>query len=291
MRVETLRRWERDGKLTTVRTSGGQRLVPAAEVARLIAERQSRAAAGRCQSAQCVPGRDHEGHPRQGLGARGDPSRSASGGFPHHARSGRRARPRTWHGGNRNREGDQRDGGGRWMRKLLVLATSSALLLAACSESGGGGSQTSSPEAVELTVSGAASLTEAFGEIGGGFEAANSRHHGDLQLRPFGWARGSDQRRCPGRCLRLGEPDLDGFGAGRRSRRPGRSTSRGTSSRSSCRPTTPQGSRTSTISPRTASSSSWPPKGSRSATTLGRSSRTRGSPKRLSRTSSRTRRT
>jgi molybdopterin-binding protein len=39
VRVETLRRWEREGKLTTQRTSGGQRLVPAAEVARLLAER------------------------------------------------------------------------------------------------------------------------------------------------------------------------------------------------------------------------------------------------------------
>jgi len=37
VRVETLRRWEREGKLKTRRTSGGQRLVPAAEVARLLA--------------------------------------------------------------------------------------------------------------------------------------------------------------------------------------------------------------------------------------------------------------
>jgi molybdopterin-binding protein len=41
VRVETLRRWERDGKLTTIRTTGGQRLVPAAEVARLLAERRA----------------------------------------------------------------------------------------------------------------------------------------------------------------------------------------------------------------------------------------------------------
>ena len=40
VRVETLRRWEREGKLRTTRTSGGQRRVPAAEVARLIAEGQ-----------------------------------------------------------------------------------------------------------------------------------------------------------------------------------------------------------------------------------------------------------
>ena len=41
VRVETLRRWERDGKVTTVRSAGGQRLVPAAEVARLLAERRA----------------------------------------------------------------------------------------------------------------------------------------------------------------------------------------------------------------------------------------------------------
>jgi molybdopterin-binding protein len=40
VRVETLRRWERDGKLRTMRTSGRQRRVPATEVARLIAEHQ-----------------------------------------------------------------------------------------------------------------------------------------------------------------------------------------------------------------------------------------------------------
>jgi molybdopterin-binding protein len=39
VRVETLRRWERDGKLTTRRTEGGQRVIAAGEVARLLAER------------------------------------------------------------------------------------------------------------------------------------------------------------------------------------------------------------------------------------------------------------
>jgi molybdopterin-binding protein len=46
VRVETLRRWEKEGRLATTRTSGGQRLVPAAEVARLLAEaREHRAIA------------------------------------------------------------------------------------------------------------------------------------------------------------------------------------------------------------------------------------------------------
>ncbi|GIU96897.1 MAG: MerR family transcriptional regulator [Actinomycetota bacterium] len=40
VRVETLRRWEREGKLAATRTAGGQRLVPATEVARLLAERR-----------------------------------------------------------------------------------------------------------------------------------------------------------------------------------------------------------------------------------------------------------
>ncbi|HLB39496.1 MAG TPA: helix-turn-helix transcriptional regulator [Actinomycetota bacterium] len=43
VRVETLRRWEREGKLAVERTSGGQRVVPEAEVARLLAERRSAA--------------------------------------------------------------------------------------------------------------------------------------------------------------------------------------------------------------------------------------------------------
>jgi molybdopterin-binding protein len=42
VRVETLRRWEREGRLSTSRTSGGQRVVEASEVARLMAERSAR---------------------------------------------------------------------------------------------------------------------------------------------------------------------------------------------------------------------------------------------------------
>jgi molybdopterin-binding protein len=38
--VDTLRRWEADGRLTMMRTSGGQRVVPIAEVSRLLGERR-----------------------------------------------------------------------------------------------------------------------------------------------------------------------------------------------------------------------------------------------------------
>jgi molybdopterin-binding protein len=44
--VETIRRWEAGGRLQTVRSRGGQRLVPIAEVTRLLAERR-RASADR----------------------------------------------------------------------------------------------------------------------------------------------------------------------------------------------------------------------------------------------------
>jgi molybdopterin-binding protein len=38
--VETIRRWEARGRLKVVRSRGGQRLVPIAEVTRLLAERR-----------------------------------------------------------------------------------------------------------------------------------------------------------------------------------------------------------------------------------------------------------
>ena len=56
VRVETLRRWERDGKLTTVRTAGGQRMVPAAEVARLLAERRAARPQGGVSRRNAFPG-------------------------------------------------------------------------------------------------------------------------------------------------------------------------------------------------------------------------------------------
>ncbi len=38
--VETVRRWEGEGRLSTIRSAGGQRLVPIAEVTRLLGERR-----------------------------------------------------------------------------------------------------------------------------------------------------------------------------------------------------------------------------------------------------------
>jgi molybdopterin-binding protein len=56
VRVETLRRWERDGRLRTTRTPGGQRLVPATEVARLLAERRAERPIGAVSRRNAFPG-------------------------------------------------------------------------------------------------------------------------------------------------------------------------------------------------------------------------------------------
>lgn len=50
--VETLRRWEAAGTLRTRRSPGGQRVVPAAELARLRGRRATKARAGAKQSAR-----------------------------------------------------------------------------------------------------------------------------------------------------------------------------------------------------------------------------------------------
>lgn len=56
VRVETLRRWERDGKLATIRTEGGQRRIPASEVARLLAERRAERGASSASRRNAFPG-------------------------------------------------------------------------------------------------------------------------------------------------------------------------------------------------------------------------------------------
>src|ERR1043166_8250908 len=56
VRVETLRRWERDGKLRTTRTAGGQRVVDAGEVARLLAERSGRKPIAQASQRNRFPG-------------------------------------------------------------------------------------------------------------------------------------------------------------------------------------------------------------------------------------------
>jgi len=54
--VDTLRRWEADGRLATTRSHGGQRLVPIGEVSRLLGQRR-RAASDRPIVAQSARNR------------------------------------------------------------------------------------------------------------------------------------------------------------------------------------------------------------------------------------------
>ncbi|HET8526075.1 MAG TPA: molybdate ABC transporter substrate-binding protein [Actinomycetota bacterium] len=56
------------------------------------------------------------------------------------------------------------------MRKVLVLVASMSLLLVACGSDEVGSSAGGTAEQADLTVSGASSLTDAFGDIGTGFE-------------------------------------------------------------------------------------------------------------------------
>lgn len=56
VRVETLRRWERAGRLETRRTRGGQRRVAAAEVARLMAERREQRSIAAVSRRNAFPG-------------------------------------------------------------------------------------------------------------------------------------------------------------------------------------------------------------------------------------------
>jgi len=56
VRVETLRRWERQGRLTTTRTDGGQRRIAAPEVARLIAERRAERTPASASRRNAFPG-------------------------------------------------------------------------------------------------------------------------------------------------------------------------------------------------------------------------------------------
>lgn len=53
---ETLRRWERDGRLSTVRSEGGQRRVPIAEVTRILAQRRAERGDGRSRGRPVVGG-------------------------------------------------------------------------------------------------------------------------------------------------------------------------------------------------------------------------------------------
>jgi excisionase family DNA binding protein len=54
--IETLRRWESEGRLRVTRSSGGQRLVPVTEVTRLLAERRTQAPERRSSPARLGTG-------------------------------------------------------------------------------------------------------------------------------------------------------------------------------------------------------------------------------------------
>jgi len=59
--VDTLRRWDRDGRIRTERDSGNRRLVPAAEIARLRGDRREAGLSARNRFAGTVTGVELDG--------------------------------------------------------------------------------------------------------------------------------------------------------------------------------------------------------------------------------------
>ena len=240
--VETLRRWEREGRIRVERSAGGQRLVPLSEVTRLAAERRAsggerptvaRSArntfAGIVTRVEVGPGR---------RGRRG-PGRPASPRQPDDRRGGPRARPQGRRRGGVRRQGDQRDRRDPRRAQGVTLDAIRLILIAVpgrarrrllerrCVDGAVRRIRRPSPPsvapsaaaAVDLTVFGAASLAkvldEVEGRLRGGQPGLDADHLDRLVRRP----RDADHRRRAGRRLPVGRHDEP---AEARRRRPGR---------------------------------------------------------------------
>ena len=183
--TDTLRRWDRDGKLRTTRDERNRRRVPG---------RRGRTAAGLADPArdrrrllrpQPLPGRGPLGRGRRGDGVGRDRGRSPPGHRGDHPRLGRGARPGAGREGDGDGEGDLGDGPGGRVRRARVEVfspwrprCSPRAIVAGC---GGGGSSSDHrrradrpPRGGTLIVLGASSLTEAVTKYGESFEGATS---------------------------------------------------------------------------------------------------------------------
>ena len=127
--LDTLRRWDRAGRIRTERDKANRRLVPASEVTRL----KGRSDAGGAERAQPLPRRRARGRDRGLPGAR-RARRDGAGarGRRHHPRGRRGARPAAGARGRRDRQVDVGDGraviGRRLFTAWLVAATLLALV-------------------------------------------------------------------------------------------------------------------------------------------------------------------
>ena len=212
--VETLRRWEAEGRMRMERSDGDQRMVEIAEVTRLLDERR-KATADRPIVAQSARNRF------AGIVTRIEKDRVAavveviagppSPRQPHDGRGRRRARPRGRGRGGLRRQGDQRDRRdpvrqGVARREASASASwlsSRCCVVAACS--GGGGAvgaaappprrATAAPAsaAAELTIYGAASLKGALAKAQDGLRGGQPGHDADDLDRLVGRPRDPDR--------------------------------------------------------------------------------------------------
>ena len=196
--VETLRRWETEGRLRMERSEGGQRLIEIDEVSRLLDERRKtadRSSDRRPVRPQPVRRRRHPDRTRPRRGRRRGHRRTSPAGQPDDRRSHRRPRPQGRRRGGLRRQGDQRhrrdpfEQGVAGMRsRVVVLLGVIAVVLAACSSGGhprrrarprprprrsrhGAASPAAAP--VELTIYAAASLKAALEQAKAAYETAN----------------------------------------------------------------------------------------------------------------------
>ena len=197
--VETLRRWETDGRLRMTRSDGGQRLVEIDEVARLLGrapQGRNRPPDRRPVGAQPVPRDRHADRARPRRGRRRGHRRSAPAGQPHDRRGRRGARPQGRRRGGLRRQGDQRHRRDPVVEGVASdeVARSSCLVVRPRSSSrparaGAGASvsratrhptvglrhrrRSTAGAPVELTIYGAASLKGALETAKAAYEAAN----------------------------------------------------------------------------------------------------------------------
>ena len=134
--VDTLRRWDRDGKIETTRDEGNRRRVPASEVDRLRTQPERHHTGDTLSDPQPLPRRRHLGRGRRGDGPGRDRGRARTASRPRSRAT--RSRSSAWRRGrrgDRDGQGDVGDGragrGAGPMRRALFASLAAVAAIAA----------------------------------------------------------------------------------------------------------------------------------------------------------------